>query len=86
MPFWKLKKLSSRQLRTTLPQLRSAGDRALQLARACHNIYERLAPDFGYKTRTETRDFNPETPNGKLMVAVCREILNTHDHVKGSAD
>lgn len=39
-----------------------------------HEIYERLAPDFGYETREETRDFDPNTPNGKLMMAVCAEI------------
>jgi hypothetical protein len=50
----------------------------LDLAIRFHNIYERLAPDFGYETRTGTRDFNPETPNGKLMVAVCNEILRYH--------
>jgi hypothetical protein len=49
-----------------------------QLARTFHNIYERLAPDYGYETRKETRDFDPTTPNGRLMAAVCREILLYH--------
>ena len=39
-----------------------------------HEIYERLAPSFGYDTRAETRKFNPDSPNGKLMIAVCAEI------------
>lgn len=47
-----------------------------QLARKFHEIYERLAPSFGYETRKETRQFDPNTPNGKLMVAVCGELLN----------
>lgn len=47
----------------------------LSLAQHFHNIYERCAPEFGYETRAETRSFNPETPNGKLMIAVCSEIL-----------
>ncbi len=51
---------------------------AEQLAITFHNIYERLAPDFGYETRKETRDFDPTTPNGRLMIAVCREILQYH--------
>lgn len=49
---------------------------ALQLAIMFHEIYERLAPSFGYETRTETRKFDPTTPNGQLMVAVCGEILD----------
>ncbi len=47
----------------------------LSLAQHFHNIYERCAPEFGYDTRTETRQFNPESSNGKLMIAVCSEIL-----------
>ena len=46
-----------------------------KLARKFHEIYERLAPNFGYDTRPETRCFNPESKNGKLMVAVCDEVL-----------
>lgn len=45
------------------------------LARRFHEIYERLAPQFGYKTRTETRQFDPTSSNGKLMIAVCAELL-----------
>lgn len=45
------------------------------LARRFHEAYERLAPQFGYTTRTETRDFDPKSANGRLMVAVCRELL-----------
>lgn len=50
---------------------------ALTLALCFHEAYERLAPSFGYETRTETREFDPESKNGKLMVAVCAELLNT---------
>ena len=51
----------------------------LALAILFHHTYERLAPSIGYDTRTETRIFDPESKNGKLMVAVCREILaNAH--------
>ena len=45
-----------------------------ELARRFHEIYERLAPSFGYETRTETRAFEPTTPNGRLMIAVTDEI------------
>ncbi len=47
----------------------------IELAIQFHNIYEKLAPDFGYETRKETKQFNAESPNGKLMIAVCGEIL-----------
>jgi len=40
-----------------------------------HATYERLAPQFGYKTRPETRRFNPTSPNGRLMTAVCAEMF-----------
>lgn len=46
-----------------------------QLAARFHAIYERLAPSFGYETREDTREFNPTSANGRLMTAVCEEIL-----------
>lgn len=46
----------------------------LALAVLFHVTYERLAPTSGYETRKETRVFDPESPNGKLMVATCVEI------------
>lgn len=44
------------------------------LAVKFHETYERLAPDFGYETRDETKEFDPESANGKLMIAVCGEL------------
>lgn len=49
---------------------------ALSLAILFHRNYERLAPSFGYATRDDTKQFDPSTPNGRLMVAVCAEILS----------
>ena len=46
------------------------------LARVFHDTYERMAPGFGYETREETRQFDPETPNGELMIAVCENIID----------
>lgn len=45
------------------------------LARYFHIKYEELAPQYGYETRTDTKKFDPESPNGKLMVAVARAAL-----------
>lgn len=49
-------------------------DDPLELAVLFHVTYERLAPSSGYQTRKETRIFDPESPNGKLMVATCKEV------------
>ena len=45
-----------------------------ELARAFHEVYERLAPEYGYETRSDTKAFNPDSPNGRLMIAVCDEV------------
>lgn len=46
-----------------------------ELAASFHEIYERLAPSFGYQTRKKTKYFDAATPNGQLMIYTCREIL-----------
>jgi len=48
---------------------------AEKLAIIFHETYERLAPRFGYETRPETRKFDKNSPNGRLMIAVCEEVL-----------
>lgn len=47
------------------------------LARQFHEVYERLAPQYGYVTRPETRTFDPQHSNGRLMIAVCTEVLRS---------
>ena len=56
---------------------REVSEAGKKLALQFHELYERLAPSFGYETRTETRQFEPTTPNGLLMLAVCTEIAAT---------
>ena len=46
-----------------------------KLARLFHYHYEKLAPEFGYETREETREFHSGSANGKLMIATCRAVL-----------
>ena len=46
-----------------------------KLAELFHDTYERLAPSFGYSTRDDTKQFDPESANGRLMIAVCGEII-----------
>lgn len=56
------------------PSEQAPSAEAESLARQFHEAYERLAPQFGYETRTETRQFDPESPNGRLMIAVCAAL------------
>lgn len=44
------------------------------LARMFHETYERLAPEFGYQANMTTRLFNPQSPNGQLMMATCADM------------
>ena len=46
-----------------------------RLAYLFHKFYEELAPNFGYETREDTREFDPNSKNGKLMIATCEKIL-----------
>jgi hypothetical protein len=52
---------------------------AVKLAVLFHKLYEKHAPEYGYDTKNETKIFKAHTPNGKLMIRVCREIQK---HVK----
>ena len=60
-----------------------------ELAGVFHNIYEKLAPQYGYETRKDTKAFDANSPNGKLMIATCDEIIailrictdTTHDEI-----
>ena len=47
------------------------------VARRFHDIYERLAPLFGYRTRPESAVPWEQVPeqNRALMEAVCQELL-----------
>ena len=46
-----------------------------QLAIEFHDTYEALAPWFGYETRPDTKRFDPESANGRLVIAVCNRLL-----------
>ena len=52
------------------------------LAKFFHETYERLAPSYGYTTRPETRELDFDSPNGQLMVVVCKEVLEYLAEVK----
>jgi hypothetical protein len=44
-------------------------------ARLFHDTYEREAHNFGYVTRADTKQFDPESANGRLMIHVCGLML-----------
>lgn len=48
---------------------------ATKLAKEFHDAYERLAPQFGYETREDTKEFDQTSPNGRLMVAVIDAVM-----------
>ncbi len=52
---------------------------SVELAMDFHELYEKLAPDFGYITHEETRNFDADSPNGQLMIRVARGIIE-HYH------
>jgi hypothetical protein len=43
---------------------------AIKLAILFHELYEEFAPEYGH----ETKEFKSYTPNGRLMIRVCREL------------
>lgn len=67
-----------------VPCASNHGAPAESLAEKFHETYERLAPDFGYRTREASAKPWAEVPadNKALMVAVAAEILGAHksDH------
>jgi len=48
---------------------------AYKWAREFHDLYEETAPMFGYETRKETKEFDPTSPNGRLMAYVCFNLI-----------
>ena len=50
-----------------------------RIARQFHATYERLSAEYGYHTRLDTREFDPESPNGRLMIATVREVITGDD-------
>jgi hypothetical protein len=50
---------------------------AYRIARAFHDTYERLAPDFGYRTREESAVPWEQVPsrNRILMIATVQDLI-----------
>ena len=58
-----------------------------KLAELFHVTYERLAPDFGYKTREASAKPWADVPeqNKNLMIAVCKEIITSYEWTESHA-
>ena len=46
-----------------------------EITKQFHNTYERLSSEYGYETRKETRVFDENSSNGKLMFATVNEVV-----------
>ena len=59
-----------------------------ELAKKFHETYERLAPDFGYKTRDASAVPWEDVPeaNKNLMIAVCAELETKHATLLANVD
>lgn len=60
------------------PQPPPAPGQAAAIARAFHEAYERLAPEFGYRTR-EAYDDPAEEPRATGAAAAATEIREARD-------
>lgn len=49
-----------------------------KLAILFHDTYESLAPVYGYETKEDTKNFDPESKNGRLMIAFCNFVLENY--------
>lgn len=48
----------------------------LEITKKFHDIYENLSKEYCYETREDTRVFDINSSNGKLMYATVNEIVN----------
>ena len=46
------------------------------LAHQLHDVYESLAPKYGYQTRWDTRMWDPDSVNGRLMTAAVDTVFS----------
>jgi len=61
--------------RLSIEEIERAYPEAYKWAREFHDLYEETAPMFGYETRKETKEFDPTSPNGRLMAYVCFNLI-----------
>ena len=50
-------------------------EKYIEIAKSFHDTYEKLAPKYGYKTRDDTKVFDPFSDNGRLMMRLFIQLL-----------
>ena len=48
----------------------------LEITKNFHDMYEKLASEYNYETREDTKVFDVNSNNGKLMYATVNEIVS----------
>lgn len=48
----------------------------LEITKKLHDTYEKLSKEYNYETKKETRVFDINSSNGKLMYATVNEIMS----------
>ncbi len=48
----------------------------LEITKRFHDTYEKLSSDYNYETRKDTKAFDVNSSNGKLMYATVSEVVN----------
>lgn len=48
----------------------------LEITKNFHDMYEKLASEYNYETREDTKVFDINSNNGKLMYATVNEIVS----------
>ena len=48
----------------------------LEITKRFHETYEKLSKEYSYETREDTKVFNVNSNNGKLMYATVNEIVS----------
>jgi hypothetical protein len=68
-------------------QTMQVSEEAEEIAQSFHNVYEALAPRFGYETKKESRTAWSEVPARyrTLMIATAQRLLDTHIIIQGDA-
>ena len=51
-------------------------EKILEITKKFHDTYEKLSKEYGYETREDTKVFDINSNNGKLMYATVNEIVS----------
>jgi len=74
---WEKLRIGYEEVQMVESSIEKAYPEAYRLARKFHNLYEEQAPFFGYITNANSREFYPNSNNGRLMAYVCFNIIES---------